>query len=248
MADVIDYKEQHDMLISQKPSDMSQADFDQLIEEHKAECSFCNSNLDTGPKERGDNMGENFTQEDVDAAVEAAVAPVQTELDGLKAFLGEAEEDERVAAVKADYETQVNDLKAELDAAKNEAGAAKDELESTLQFFADLQELADLHELYEARKEQRKADVADAASFTEEYIDENIDRWAAMSDEDFAAVVADWRAIPSKAAEEGSDENEDYRSTAMQGVRPSGGSASVSDDLADLLAAQKHGFNIKRLR
>lgn len=242
-----DYKEMHDNLITNKPGDMSQAEFDELLKAHKEDCPFCNDDITTRPEERGDNVGDNnFTQDEVDAAVEAAVAPVQAELDNINKFLAESQVDDRVAEAMAAGDERVAEVQAELDKAVAAKGAAEKQLEETLQFFAELQELAELNELYEARKSERKAHIAEAASFSDEYIEQNIDRWAALIDEDFEATVADWKAIPSKA-EVTDDKDESLRSTAMQNVRPSG-ATSASSDLEDVLAAGKHGFNIKRLR
>lgn len=242
-----DHREMHDKLIATKPSDMSQAEFDEVIEAHKQDCPFCNETIENNkPEGRGDNMGETFTQEELDAAVEAAVAPVQAKLDELDKFLAESEVDDRVAAAQAEGEIKVAEIQAELDKAMNEAGTAREELESTLQYFADLQELAELNELYEARKLDRKTRVSEVASFSDDYVEANIDRWAAMADEDFEATIADWQAMPAQAAQE--QEEQDFgRSTAMQNVRPAS-SSSVASDLGDILAARKHGFNIKRLK
>ena len=52
-----------------------------------------------------------------------------------------------------------------------------------------------------ARKDERLAKVREVASFPEEYLTANSDRWAAMGDEDFEVLVADYAAVSAKKVE-----------------------------------------------
>jgi hypothetical protein len=54
---------------------------------------------------------------------------------------------------------------------------------------------------YAARKEQRLEQVKEVASFSEEHVSANADRWAKMSDDDFEAIISDWKAVAEAAAQ-----------------------------------------------
>src|SRR5437763_15963886 len=87
--------------------------------EHPADdCSFCAVAATEGTDTTsGGVMPETFTQTDVDAAVAAAVGPLQQRLAELEAQVQETEVGKAVAAAVAEKETVVSDLQAQLDAA-----------------------------------------------------------------------------------------------------------------------------------
>ena len=105
-------RKQHDELLANKPEDMSDGEFAALIEKHKDTCPFCNEELiaqnDNDPE--GGDMDKTFTQEELDAAVLAAVAPIQAELQTIKDAAAEGEVETRVAEAKAERDAEVADL------------------------------------------------------------------------------------------------------------------------------------------
>lgn len=140
-----------------------------------------------------------FTEDELTSAVQEAVAPVKAELDALHASLAEGEVENRIDAIRAETETHVAELQAKLDAAEiraNEAEAARDEVFAWLRAEADAVAAAAEHA---ERTEARLALVKDSANFSDEYVAENIDRWVAMDDESFAALVEDWKAVQTAA-------------------------------------------------
>ena len=160
--------------------------------------------------------------------------------DQVKSFEAKAEADERVA-----------ELQGQLEAAVLEAQAAKTELADLTALLESEKEAAELAELYEAIKADRKAKIAEVASFPEDFLEANLDRWCAEDDEAFAARLEEWKVTSSKKEETVADEanlsDEALRSTAMQSVRPVQTDAKIKGDLANLFAAGTAGYDIKKL-
>jgi hypothetical protein len=243
-------KKLHDEHLANKPDSMSDEDYASVIEQHKTNCPFCNDQAisDNDPEEGGDM--DTFTQEELDAAVEAAVAPIQAELKGLKDSAAESEVDTRVAEAKAEADERVAELQAQLEAAVLEAQTAKDELANLNSYLESEKEAAELAELYEAVKADRKAKIAEVANFPEDFLEANLDRWCAEDEESFAARLEEWKISSSKkeeVVEEASLSNEAIRSTAMNSVRPVETEAKIKGDLANLFAAGTAGYDIKKL-
>ena len=245
-------KRLHDEHLANKPDSMPDEEYASIIDEHKETCPFCNDKIiaQNDPEEGGDM--DTFTQEELDAAVSAAVTPIQTELQTLKDSAAESEVDTRVAEAKAEADERVAELQTQLEAAVLEAESIKTELSELTAFLESEKESAELAELYEAIKADRKAKIAEVANFPEDFLEANLDRWCAEDDESFAARLEEWKISSAKKdeTEEIDDANltdEAIRSTAMQTVRPVQTDAKIKGDLANLFAAGAAGFDIKKL-
>lgn len=144
-------------------------------------------------------MPEAFSQDDLDAAVAAATGPLQKRLAELEAQVQETEVGKAVAEAVATEAARTAELQTQLDKAEAARTAAENRLAETEQFWtqaiAEHQAAAEL----ESRREQRIAQATDAGVFAEDYVLANADRFAAMSDEDFNARLAEWALIASKA-------------------------------------------------
>ena len=140
-----------------------------------------------------------FTQEDLDAAVAAATKPLEDRISQMLTERGESEVEQRIAEAKAELESKITDLQAQLDTKVlevEEARKASDDLSAYLQAVAAEQEQA--AEIARLR-EERLATVREVASFPDEYVEANADRWASLPAEAFEALVNDWKAItPAK--------------------------------------------------
>lgn len=226
----------HDDLLSIKPEAISDEDFAALLDEHKENCPFCNENLmaNKDPEERGD-MEKEFTQAELDDAVAAAVAPIQTELEAVKATIAETEVDSRVAEAKAEAETKVAELQEALEAAELRAGNAETELANTLAFLEGEKEAAELAELASAIREDRKAKIEEVANFTPEFIEANLDRWCAEDDDSFTARLEEWAA--SSVAKTPEAESASLN-TSIKNVRPVETETSIKSDIASFLATE----------
>ena len=148
--------------------------------------------------DEGVTMSGTYSQAELDEAVATAVAPFEAKIKDFEAALTQSELEDRFVTEKAGLESQIAELQAQLDSAVLAAEAAKNEKDS---FVAWLEEEAgkEAAALELARiKDERLSLVREVASFPEEYVDANADRWASLSEDDFGALVADWQAIASK--------------------------------------------------
>lgn len=143
--------------------------------------------------------GKTYSEDELKAAIEEATAPLAARLVQLQAAAQESEVEGRIAAMKAEADAEIEEVRAQLDSAVLAREAAVSEL---AEFKAGLEELAAAQEqaaAQEARREERLARVREVASFSDEYIELNADRWVALSDEDFEARMSEWASlVPSK--------------------------------------------------
>ena len=173
-------QELHDQLLAQKP---------ETAEHDSAACELCTSSNKETPQV------QTFSAEELQAAIDAATAELQSQLAAIESAAQESEIEARVAAATAEAAAEVEALRAQLDVAVLERQAAIDELST---FKAELEALEAAEEeakTVAARREERLAQVKEVASFTDEYLEANADRFAAMSDEDFEARLAEYAAI-----------------------------------------------------
>ena len=226
----------HDDLLSIKPEAISDEDFAALLDEHKENCPFCNENLmaNKDPEERGD-MEKEFTQAELDDAVAAAVAPIQTELEAVQATIAETEVDSRVAEAKAEAETKVAELQEALEAAELRAGNAETELANVLAFLEGEKEAAELAELASAIREDRKAKIEEVANFSPDFIEANLDRWCAEDEDAFTARLEEWKA--SSVTKSTETESASLH-TSIKNVRPVETETSIKTDLASFLTTE----------
>lgn len=224
MRDLAALKAQHDELLANKPEG---------VEHNIADCPFCNENPEGG------NVDKTYSESELNAAVESALAPVLAELEALKAGAAADEVEQRIAAAQADADAKIADLQAQLDSAAVREGELRRELEDTVAYLTgEAEALAEAAAL-ELRKGERLSVVRESAQFTDEYLDSNIDRWAALSDEDFASLVEDWKsAVASVSSRE--DSGSKSVSTAMNHVRSQSDGSSAVNKLNDLV---RSGFD-----
>lgn len=243
-------RKQHDDILNNKPDSMSDADFAEIIENHKVNCPICNE-ADTATENdpEGGDMEKEFTQEDVDAAVNAAVAPIKAELEEIKSSIAEGEVDTRVAEAKADGDARVAAVQAQLDEALNAKGAAEAELANVISYLEGEIELQEIASYLDAVKAERRSALVDNSNLEESYIDENMDRWIAMDSETFEAVVEGFKSTKTVASKEETvtgGENAKL-DTAMNNTRNDVGAESVRDDMKNIFAARNAGYNVKRI-
>ncbi len=176
-----DLRERHDFLLENIPEGSSH---------DKAGCPICLSK---------ESPVSTYTEDELRVAVDSAVADLRTELESLRASQEAQQIDERistaVAEAKTPLETQISELQAKLDAAVLEAEAEKIKAEALEQEKIDAALAAEI----EDRKSDRLEQVKAVAQFPEEYLTENADRFAAMSDEDFTARLDEYKQIAAKA-------------------------------------------------
>lgn len=185
----------HDRLLAEKPEG---------VVHDEASCPLCA--MEAIPHEEipeGGSMSE-FTKEQVDAAVaeavEAATSALKTQLAELESKQQETEVGKAVSEATAPLNEQIADLQSKLDAevmARTTAEEAKTEVET---FWSEAIAAKTAADEADARKDERLAKLKEVApEGAHAYLDENADRFAAMSDEDFDARIEEYRTITAKA-------------------------------------------------
>lgn len=173
------------------------------LEHDESLCEIC-SKAQSSP---GGNVSDKtFTKEEVEAQVAAALAPLQAQLDELLEAKSGNELEEKIAEAKKELEEQIAALQTELDAAKIAQAAAETKATEAESQYADLttyleatQAEADAAAELEAKKAERVEAVKEAASFDDEYLAANADRWASMDEELFTATLEDYKGLVAKA-------------------------------------------------
>jgi multidrug efflux pump subunit AcrA (membrane-fusion protein) len=165
----------------------------------KADCALCaveaTEDHDRTP---GGVMPETFTQDELDAAVAAASGSLQQRLAELEAQVQETEVGRAVTEAVAAKETAISELQQQLDAAVAARTTAEAELTETKQYWSDAIAAQEAAVELAARAEDRTAKAKELGVFSDEYIAENAERFASMTDEDFSARIEEWQLIASK--------------------------------------------------
>ena len=193
----------HDELLKTMPEGAS----------HNAEdCAICGDD-----SLEGDEV--TYTDEElqarIDEAVAEATAPLTAKIEELETSEEEAAIKARITEATTDLTTKVEELQAQLDKAVLEAEAAKTELADTVSYLTSVEEEKAAEEEATRIREERLTLVKEVASFPEEHIAANIDRWASMDEEAFQAQVNDWKLITPKPVD-----LKVPAETAMQGTAP----------------------------
>jgi hypothetical protein len=230
--DPADLRDLHDRLLSLASEE---------VEHDPGSCPFCGNEPETELSLGGESVvsEKSFSQEDLDAAVAAAVKPLEEKIKELSVQHEQTEIEARFAKEKADLEAQVAEIQGQLDGAVLKAAESDKKFEELVAYLdAAMAEEAAAAELAR-RKEERLTLVREVASFPDEYVEANAERWAGLSDEDFEALVNDWRAIASKPVEDTLP-----AATAMVASRPASNGSSAIREILDLTI---RGFDPKSL-
>lgn len=181
-------KQQHDELLEQVPAGAIH---------DVAECPLCNGSIgDDQALERGEKSM--YSEDELKAAVDGAVAPLQERIKELLTSTEQAELETKIAEAKTPLEEQIADLQGQLDAAVLETQAAKDELTNTVSYLETAKADEEAEVEFTRVREERITQVREAASFAEDYVEANADRWAHMDAESFDAALDEWKMISTK--------------------------------------------------
>ena len=228
-------KRLHDKLLEAKPEGATH---------DKQSCELCAETFDTDKgvsvddQPEGGSMSEetktyteNELQSAVAKAVDEATSELSTKLNELQNSLQQSDIDKAVAEVTAASEESIKELQSKLDVAVLEAETekkAREELEAAIE--AKEKAEKDAEEL-EAKKAERIDAVNEVASFPEQYLNENSERWALMSDDEFAKCIEDWKLVASKSND---DDGAIPSKTAMTASREEGGNTTTDTPLSYL--------------
>jgi chromosome segregation ATPase len=220
-------KRLHDQLLEAKPEEA-------LHDEQQCELcaeSFDNQGVSVDDQPEGGSMSEDaktYSEDDLKAAVEKAVSDVKSELQSKLSELEDSKQqsdiDKAVADAIASSDESIKELQAKLDAAVLEAETerkSREELEASIETERkQVEEAAAL----EVKKTERIEAVKEVASFPDDYLTENSERWALMADDEFAKSIEDWKVIAAKS----DDNTEAPTKTAMTASREEGGKSTES--------------------
>lgn len=200
----------------------------------------------------GDMSEKTFTEAELNDAINSAVAPLQAELTELRAQSEASEVEARVEAVKAEFEAKLEGVQRELDEALIKADAAEKELADSISWIQAVVDADAEQAAFDARRAERVEKVRSVANLPDERVEASADRWAAMSDDDFDGLLAEYAEVAasvkkgSEAAGEGTD-NAELGDTGFQPSETAAASGSVGDDRRALLALRSQGIDLKRV-
>lgn len=222
--------EQHDLLMQQIPEGAT----------HDTEgCPFCSPDLSANSDGGGDM--KTYTEDEFTTAVQEAVAPLQAAAETKVSELQSELDAAKAAHAKGEAEGRISELEVELDKAQicvANANTKYDELVAYLEG----EEKAKLEAAaQETLRETRAAALAESTPLAQERIGDIVDRFIAMDDESFAALVEDYKTV-SASSKETETPVEIPRETAMSNVRDD---KSTPTGYAGVFAARNSGNDIR---
>jgi len=223
-------KELHDLLLAMKPEDAAH---------DEAACSWCTS-AETASATTP-VQGGSVTEEEVRSLQERNAA-LEAKVSELESAQQSTEIDAKVAAVKAEFEVKLDELQKQLDAAVLEATNVKAERDAVLAWLAAEAEAAQKAEEIARLKGERSARVLEVANFPAEYVESQSERWAALSEEAFVALLEDYKALSAESAGA-----EIPAETAMTPSRETA-SASASNPILDVAELRFRGVDVRTVR
>ena len=200
----------HDQMLAEQPEGANH---------DTADCPLC------AAEDEGESMADvTYSQEEVDRAVAEAISDLQAELDKVRQSESARALEEAVEAAKQELQAQIDELQTKLDTAVVETEQARAERDKVQADWDAEKAEAEEAQLLASRRESRLAKVKEAACFPDEDLEENADRFVAMSDEDFEARLAEWAALvdrsddpPRKTALTAARENSSTNNGSMLG-------------------------------
>jgi len=238
-------KSLHDRVLECKPEDAM----------HPDDCPLC---LIETATEITTNGGipvseKTYTSQEVEALVAAAVAKstedLSQELSELKVTKESADTEGKIAAAKADADAQVTEIQKRLDEAVIEAQQVKQERDEIVAYFTEVEAAEAMKAEIESRQEERALRVAAIVTFPEEYVTERAEKWAALSDEDFDATLADYKALAEKIGQKPESQGIPHVA-AMHATRETNGSGNgkVGSAVREVLALRQLGVDPRDIR
>lgn len=210
------------------------------------DCVLCQLVVEDASKV-GDSMAEkDYTEEDVKAAVAAAVKPLEDRLGELEGAKAEEAIEAKIAEARVELETKVADLQKDLDVKVAEVTAAKQEIEDINAYLKAENDAATEEAAREARKTERLDQVKENANYPDEYLATHADRWSAWSDEEFAGFIDDLKAAGVTKGESSKKDEKLPPETKLSTSRETSSHESTSA-LSGLLEMRAAGIDARRI-
>lgn len=210
-------KELHDRLMANRPGDAVHDPDD---------CPFCGEVAEAITE--AEEVSVSYTEEELKTKVDEAIAAatkellakvqelesvknaketeakdLQAKVEELEGVKSASEVEAKIAEAKAEMETKVSEIQAQLDTAVLEGEKAKTELAEVVAWLEAEAKAQEQQAQLASRRDERLAKVAEVASFPKEYVESNADRWASLDDDQFAALLEDYKAVGAKKEEAG---------------------------------------------
>lgn len=178
------HREVHDNLLKARAKDPNIKD----ARHDESKCPFCLTQGGT----------VQYSDEEVAKLVADATAQLSARIQELESAAQSSEIDARVAAVHEEDAKIIEDLRTQLDLAV----LAKEKVASDFESFKAEIEQVEADKIATAallaKREERLKIVREVTSFSEDRLQANADRYAAMEDDDFESIVEDYRAVTGK--------------------------------------------------
>jgi hypothetical protein len=100
-----------------------------------------------------------------------------------------------VAAAQAESAQLVEELRTQLDVAVLEKQRTIDEFEAYRADIEQREAAIAAEKEFAAKRDERLGQVREVAAFPDTYLTDNAERWARMSDEDFAAALGEYQTL-----------------------------------------------------
>ncbi len=227
MEDLKDVTQMHELLMRFKPSEASH-DVSLCPICDTAEDGSAAHNDDT-PLGGGDMSNKTYTDEDL----QALLGPVQEELATLKASQDQAAIEARIEELTTKHQDELAELQDKVDSAAAEAEASKNAHDELVAYLDEEGARAVAEAALVARRDEVKAAVA--GTFSEEHIEENLDRWASLDAEVFEAMLIDWKAAATAAVAVTPDEDKkDEKPIASSAMTASADDSHEPANMSDL--------------
>lgn len=181
--------------------------------------------------------GKTYTQDDLDAAVQEAVAKatssIAEELADLKAAASEGETNARIEEIRTELESKVTAAEEAKLAAETQAEATKAQHDALVAWLEQAQADAEAAAEQARVAEERLEKIQEVASFDDEFVAANKAKWAAMDEDAFTAMV---EALSTRKPAEAGTGTSGLAATAMTASsdRQGGQGASAVGEVFDL--------------
>lgn len=165
------------------------------------ECPFCHAAEGVDDPEEP-VTAKTFTEAELSAEVQKAVAeataPLQSQLNELLASQTQTAVDKAIADALAPVQAELAEVQGKLDVAVAEAKSERESHEAIVAYLeAEAATAAEAAEVA-ARKDERIEQVRETKAFDDEYVEENAERFAAMSADEFESRLTEWKAIAAR--------------------------------------------------
>lgn len=218
----------HDLLVAMKPGDH---------EHGPANCGICAEKAGLAPPKEEIGM-TTYTEEQLQAKLVEATAPMEARLAELEKAASEGEVDAKIAEATAPLNDKIAELETSADTMTAELNAVKAERDELVQANVERDSEAEKAQLRAARMEDRKAKAAEF--FTDEQIAERADRWADMEDAAFDQLLEDVKVLAGDGGN--GDATTTVRPSALTAAdtRPvNRGSGGMSDTARNVLSRRR---------